>query len=98
MTEAPLTLAQVAKRFGKSRIWMYRHMRDLAANHGFPPPIPGFGRVWDPRAIEAWLEAQRAPKPPIAAAPDAAAVAPELDWAEILDQRAAALAAPMGSA
>ena len=36
---------------------------------GFPPPVAGLPDRWDPRAIEAWLAAQR---PPEHAAPDAA--------------------------
>jgi hypothetical protein len=34
--------------------------RRLEAEHGFPPPVAGLPDRWDPRAIEAWLAAQRA--------------------------------------
>lgn len=33
--------------------------RRLEDGHGFPPPVAGLPDRWDPRAIEAWLAAQR---------------------------------------
>lgn len=33
--------------------------RRLEGEHGFPPPVAGLPDRWDPRAIEAWLAAQR---------------------------------------
>lgn len=67
-----LTSAQVALVLGRSLPWWHRNRADLEAKHGFPGPVDGCGMRWDPRAIEAWLDA-RLPAPP--AAPEVAAEA-----------------------
>lgn len=95
MTDKPLTLSEVAARFGKSYDWMQRNAKKLRATHGFPAPIPGFGQVYDPLAIEQWLARQRDP------APKSDVTEPELTddyWATTLDERALTLARPHGRA
>lgn len=99
----PISLAQVATRFGKSAGWLRKHVRRLESEHGFPRPIAGFGNIYDPRAIEAWLARQRAPETPIAVADRIEAPDPRVgwtddQWGELLDQRAALLSAPKGHA
>lgn len=81
---ALLRTADVARRLGKSVAWFRRQREHLKAAHGFPAPIAGLGLVWDPRAIDAWLDLQL-PRP---SAPAAAAAPKDLDalaaWEETL--------------
>jgi len=58
MPDALLKHGQVAQLLGHSADWFSRHRAQLEAQ-GFPRPVPGCGRRWDPAAIEAWLAAQR---------------------------------------
>lgn len=87
MSDKPVSLPQVAERMGKKYAWMQRHAVRLQRDHNFPRPIPGFGHVWDPVAIEEWLIAQRRPQP---TADSPAPVDEEPNWDAVLDARAAA--------
>lgn len=77
-----LDAAGVAQKLRHSRDWFYRQYPGLL-QRGFPEPVPGMGRRWDPAAINAWLDQQANPGPP-RKAPD------ELD--QLLERRAARLA------
>lgn len=82
-----LTLAELAARLQVSRQWLARRHGHLRAAHGFPPPLPGLGLRWDPRAVDAWIARQTQ-------APDTSereASSPALDWSSVLDGRAARL-------
>jgi hypothetical protein len=50
---------QVAEALGLTPGAFSARRRRLEEEHGFPPPVAGVGRRWDPAAIEAWLDAQR---------------------------------------
>lgn len=67
----PVTTRQmVEQQLGQTMAWWYRHGRALREQHGFPAPLPRFGkRKWEPRAVEAWKLARmpvelRTPAPP----------------------------------
>lgn len=77
-----LTAPRVAAALGYRHGWFVRHRARLEAEHGFPAPIDGCGRRWDPAAIEDWLDAQRRK----------AAPAPEAAAETLLIQRARAMA------
>ena len=49
--------AQVAQRLGISPAAFAQRRRRLE-DAGFPPPVPGLCRRWNPAAIEAWLDQQ----------------------------------------
>ena len=53
-----LTAPLVARKLGRSLNWFYRHRTELEDDHSFPRTVRGCGTRWDPRAIEAWLDAQ----------------------------------------
>lgn len=100
-----LTLDQVAARFQVSKDWWFRHWRNLRKEHGFPSPMPGFKTLrWDPRAIELWQDDQLRAAGILPPAPAAAPAEPEggvlgdANWPEILDRRAAAIAAAAAGA
>lgn len=57
MTRTLLTAAQVALLLGRKAGWFLAHRAALEAR-GFPGPVDGCGLRWDPRAIEAWLDAR----------------------------------------
>lgn len=46
---------QVAERLAISPAAFRQRRRRLEEEHGFPPPVPGLGRRWNPAAIEAWI-------------------------------------------
>lgn len=50
--------AQVAERLAMTPGAFCQRRRRLEAEHGFPAPVPGLGRRWNPAAIEAWLAVQ----------------------------------------
>ena len=55
----PLNAQQTAEdQLGVSLDWFNRNWKNLIADHGFPPPLAGLGRRWDPVAIAAWKDAQ----------------------------------------
>lgn len=87
---ALLPLAAVALKLGVSRERFYKRWKAMVAEHGFPPPVPGCGKRWDPVAIRRWLDAQMPAhlRPPVAAAAEAEAA----DLAAELRERARALA------
>lgn len=91
-----LTLTMVADAFKISKDWFYRHRRRLEREHGFPLPMPGFKEPrWDPRALELWQDEQLRKAgllPPMGADP-AQPPLPGVDWADVLDRRAEAVAA-----
>jgi hypothetical protein len=62
--------AQVADRLAMTPAAFCARRRRLEEDHGFPPPVPGLGRRWNPAAIEAWL-AQQAGGMPAQDAPSA---------------------------
>lgn len=90
MSRRLLTTTEVAARLAPGckdpLAWFYRHRRDLVERHGFPPPVPGCGRRWDPAALDAWLDA-RLP----AGAIDSRAVV-TIDWDARLAERGRAIA------
>ena len=87
MSIAPqvLTCSQVAQLLNMKLPTFYPRQRSLIEVHGFPPPVPGLGRRWDPQAIAAWIARQSG----TTAAPTPAANEDD-DWAAKLDGRAAA--------
>lgn len=92
--EPLLTFQDLAQRLGVSVQRLYRQHRELREQHGFPPPVAGMGRLWDPRAIENWLASQRGEAVPIGTLlppepPELEAVV--IDWKTELDRRAAAM-------
>jgi hypothetical protein len=56
--------AQVADRLAMTPAAFNARRRRLEADHGFPPPVPGLGRRWNPAAIEGWLAALGGGFPP----------------------------------
>ena len=88
MNRALLSLDQVARLLRGdepgARAWFYKHWQMLVATRGFPPPVEGLGKRWDPVAVHWWLD-QRLPlelRPPAPARQDdplAAELAKELD-------------------
>lgn len=81
---ALLTQRQVAEWLGHSLDWFRRHRARLTAEQGFPAPVPGLGRRWDPAAITAWLARYRGVAPPVESG----------DWDNILAARACTLQHP----
>ncbi|MBR0651376.1 hypothetical protein GXW78_17010 [Roseomonas terrae] len=49
---------QVADRLALSPAAFAARRRRLEDEHGFPGPVPGLGRRWNPAAVEAWLARQ----------------------------------------
>lgn len=45
----------IAKALGVKLHQLYKKRQVLSA-HGFPDPVPGFGKKWDPAAIDRWLD------------------------------------------
>lgn len=93
---ALLSLDQVAKLLRGdepgARAWFYKHWQMLVATRGFPPPVEGLGKRWDPVAVHWWLD-QRLPielRPPAPAIDDGSRAG---ELADELDRRAAAIAA-----
>jgi predicted DNA-binding transcriptional regulator AlpA len=87
-----LTVQDMAQALGVSMSAMYRALPVLA-DAGFPQPLPGLGKRWDPEAVAAWLASRRTAPPAPPPAPPAAA--PEDDiatWQRLLDGRAADIA------
>jgi len=74
-----------------ARDWFWRHRAGLEAL-GFPPPVPGIARRWDPVAIHAWLDSQ-VPAHLRPYLPGPAAAAGGDDWETKLDAAARDLAA-----
>ncbi|MFC3693073.1 helix-turn-helix transcriptional regulator [Chenggangzhangella methanolivorans] len=59
----PLDEAALARRFGRSRDWVYRNIARLVAEEEFPPPLSRFGhRRYAREAVDAWFMGER-PKP-----------------------------------
>lgn len=87
-----LTRAEVAAQLGMTPATFGRRLATLR-RAGFPAPVPHMGRRYDPRAIEAWLAAQRTP--PGAPADDPTGAAPPAEdvagWQAVLDRRAASI-------
>jgi predicted DNA-binding transcriptional regulator AlpA len=92
---ALLTLTQIAAQLGVPVSALYRNMSGLRAC-GFPRPVAGCGRRYDPEAIAAWLARQRtAPSVPSplegegkGEAPPAAPAADDIPgWQAELDRR-----------
>lgn len=83
-----LTLRQVAKALGKEPWWMYRHLKRLQAEHGFPRRDAAMGG-FDALAVTAWQDRRAGIGPamvgPVTPPEDIAA------WADELDRRAGAL-------
>lgn len=48
----------LARLLGRSLAWWDKNRARLYAL-GFPQPVPGMGKRWDPVAIENWLAQQR---------------------------------------
>lgn len=89
MREPLLTFPEVAERLGVPLNSLYRNHRVLREEHGFPAPVPGLGRRWDPQAIENWLATQRGEPVPIGQLlPPDTTTAEVFDWQQELDRRA----------
>lgn len=56
-----LALAEVAAALGFSRERFYKRWKAMVRDHGFPAPVPGCGKRWDPVAIRCWLDRQLEP-------------------------------------
>jgi len=92
-----LTLTQIAAQLGVPLSALYRNVGSMRAC-GFPRPVAGCGRRYDPEAIAQWLARQRtnpsslpeeeAEQPPAPAADNIPGWQAELD--RRLDQRVAA--------
>ncbi len=80
-----LTHTEVAKRLGHTPKWLYRNLKRLQRESGFPLAIPVVRR-WDGAAIDRWIAAKSTPAVSGSAPLDDAAMA------ALLDQRAAQLA------
>jgi predicted DNA-binding transcriptional regulator AlpA len=85
-----LSLGEIAAAMGVSRDWLYRHVRRLERDHGFPSSVPGLPNRRDPAAIEAWQN--RAQGTPVPADPSATGDDELSRWTVELDRRAAATA------
>lgn len=72
VNDAPrlLTVAQVAARLGIATETLYRTIRRLRDDHGFPRPLPGLSHRYDPLAIDAWIARWRAEAPRLPEDPD----------------------------
>lgn len=52
-----MTIDEVATALGHDRFWFLRNdNRQRLRALGFPEAVPGLGRVWDPEAIDDWLD------------------------------------------
>lgn len=78
-----LSAQEVAALLHRQMNWFYKHRRRLEAL-GFPRPVPGMGRRWDPVAIRHWLDKQAGLAPASPAGDDP-------NWGRRLDARLAAL-------
>lgn len=85
-----LTIPDLANLLGKNVRWFYRNHKKLTDDHGFPPPVPGLGHVWDSAAINDWLDQQRQPAL-ILRGPDPKI---EINWDNELEARLQKAAAP----
>ena len=90
MVDTPIPLAGVALRLGRSLKWVHRNIRTLRDRHGFPKPLPGVG-LYDPAAIDAWMARQRGAAPVVSGV--VTMETQPVDYAALLDARAAGLAA-----
>jgi hypothetical protein len=103
MTGIPYLLRarEVANLMGVPFKTLQRQLPKLQAEHGFPRPLPGLGRRYDPGAIVAWLNrmAVAGERPAGAPDPDAAASPGDLaGWQDELDRRADQIARTGGHA
>lgn len=57
---AVIPIAGVAALLCTPEQILRRKWRSLAADHGFPRPLPGLGLVWSRAAIEAWISGNSA--------------------------------------
>jgi len=83
-----LTLDEVAARFRLTPD-RFRKRRAALEAAGFPPPLPGFGRLlWNERQLQAW-EDNPPPPVPAAEAPPGTGKPPTLpgSWGDELDAR-----------
>ena len=88
-----ITLADIAEQLGVSLQTFYRNMSSLRAC-GFPRPVPGCGRRYDPQAVADWLARQRpanvdTAEPPTVVPPPGNLPAPEdiAGWQSELTRR-----------
>lgn len=51
-------LAAVAVILGVTKDWLYRNRASLAAEHGFPAPVPNMPSRYDLVAVHLWLDRQ----------------------------------------
>jgi predicted DNA-binding transcriptional regulator AlpA len=91
-----ITAAEVAAALGVTVEKFYRCHTELREQHNFPKPVPGFGRLWDPKAIENWLASLRGEAVSIGGITERQQAlqadrqeAVVLDWQAELDARAA---------
>jgi hypothetical protein len=68
-----LRVAQVAQLLGLPNSRSFAARRRRLEEAGFPPPLPGLGKVWDPLAIDAWRRRQPGAPPSSAEAEGQAA-------------------------
>lgn len=48
---------ELCRKMGVEPTWFARHdNRKRLKAAGFPEPVPGFGKRWDERAVDAWLD------------------------------------------
>ncbi|HWK44892.1 MAG TPA: hypothetical protein VNT30_09235 [Stellaceae bacterium] len=83
-----LTRAEMADRLQVDLDYLYRHLHRLYAD-GFPRPAWGnrAGARWDPRAIDAWLDAKIA-RPAASSPAPAGGGEDEVDYDAILNRNA----------
>ncbi len=89
-----LRLSEVAQQLGVPLHSFYDNSHALKAS-GFPVPVPGTGKRYDPGAIKAWLDRQGRPNSSATEAPDDTTAANDDDvaaWQATLDARSAGLA------
>lgn len=86
-----LNAPEVALKLKHSLTWFARNRERLETEHGFPRPIDGVGRRWDPVAIDRWLDLQLPEHLRAPTGPAELERAEQEYWDQILHERAEAI-------
>ena len=89
MSTKLLNMREVGERLGHGYHWFRKRRHAMQKDQGFPEPVRTCGLRWDPRAIDAWIAGQGAPR--VTVDPKLGAI----DFATVLDNRAEKIAERM---
>ncbi len=88
-----LNMRDTADRLNRTYEWFSRNRKKLQDDYGFPAPVPGMGNLYDPRAIDRWLDGFIHVLP---GAPDPTSAGGVVDVTAELQNRARAIAQGLG--